>query len=185
MKNFNRFMVVFSTLIILAVGAGVCGSVAEISWLSIETWMDLNKLATGAVGSLLFVLGLANIFLGLRELRPEPTISFYNPQGEVRVAFSAIEDFVKRLSAHIEEVRELKPKVMVAKKGLEIYNRVTLAPNINIPEASLKIQETIKSHVQDVLGIKDITAIKVLIVKIAPEAPKKKVKEEKFEEAGF
>ncbi len=108
-------------------------------------------------------------------------MAFQNPEGEVRVTFSAIEDFIRRLAGKIEEVEEMHPEVVATKEGLEIHNRITLGPNMSIPEASSRIQETIKKYVEDVLGIRDILAIKVLVTKIAHEEVKKRVEEAKPE----
>jgi uncharacterized alkaline shock family protein YloU len=121
------------------------------------------------VGALLLVGGSYLFYILAREIRLGSAISFQNPEGEVKVLLSAIEEFLKRLEGRIDGVREMKPKLLMTKKGLEINARVTLEPNTNIPEATTRAQETLREYVEGVLGIKNIALIKVLITKIADE----------------
>ena len=72
------------------------------------------------------------------------------------------------------EVKEMKPNVRAGKKGISIVNRVTLYSDINIPETTEKIQNIVKSRVQDMLGVEEPINIRVHVVKIVhkEEAPK-------------
>ncbi|MCK4262135.1 alkaline shock response membrane anchor protein AmaP [bacterium] len=139
--------------------------------------LEETKVITGIAGIISLAMGFSLLYLALRKFTREPSMAFQNPEGEVRVTFNAIEDFVKRLGGKLEEVKEMHPEVIATKEGLEIHNRITLGPNLSIPEASSRIQETIKKYVEDVLGIRDIVAIKVLITKIAHEEVKEKEEE--------
>lgn len=173
--------------IVVLVGLGVylvCLSAGVISTDQITNFIKLleeEKVITAITGVVLSLIGFSLIYLGLRKFTREPSMAFQNPEGEVRVTFSAIEDFIKRLTGRLEEVKEMHPEVIATKEGLEIHNRITLGPNLSIPEASSRIQETIKKYVEDVLGIRDIVAIKVLVTKIDHEEVKKKVEEVKPE----
>ncbi|NOX98061.1 MAG: alkaline shock response membrane anchor protein AmaP [Nitrospirae bacterium] len=177
----------FSTAfsIIVLVFLGIYLIAVAIGWTSPDQAGNLLRILgeeraiAGIVGVVCLAIGYLLLHLTLRRFSREPSMAFQNPDGEVRVAFSAIEDFIKRLGGKLTEVREMHPQVLATREGLEIYNRIILEPNTNIPEATSRIQEMIRKYVEDVLGIKDIIAIKVLVVKIASEeGRKKKVKEE-------
>ena len=76
------------------------------------------RLATGFTGLLLIALSLLVIQVALGKLEREKTIAFENPDGQVTVALTAIEDLMKRMGRQIPEIKELKPKVVSSKKGL-------------------------------------------------------------------
>ena len=174
MNGLKTVFLSISVLIFLALGIAL--GCQAFQFISFSDWLAGQEWSCGILGLSLIILGLAGIALYLREVQPEPAVAFENPDGEVKVTLSAIEDFVRRLTGKMDDVRELKPKVVMTKKGLEIRNRVVLEPNVNIPQVSLGIQEMIKRYLQEVLGITGMSTIKVLVVKIAPEADRKKKK---------
>lgn len=145
--------------------------------------MEGKRAVAGMVGIVILAIGCSLVVMTLRRFSREPSMAFQNPEGEVRVAFGAIEDYIRRLGGKLTEVREMHPQVLATREGLEIYNRIVLEPNTNIPEATSRIQEMIRKYVEDVLGIKDIVAIKVLIVKIAPEETRRAKGKGKEEES--
>lgn len=133
------------------------------------------RLVTGFIGLLLIAISLLVIQLALSKLEREKTIAFDNPDGQVTVSLTAIEDFMRRLSRQIPEVKELRPKVVATKKGIVVNAKVTLSSEISIPNITEKIQTIVKNRVQDMLGIEEPIIVRVHIIKLAQkEEPKKK-----------
>lgn len=167
----KKFIIFFSMVILVVMGLFLI--FLAIGWLPVEGIKQIlisiqeQIIPTIIVGALLLGGGVYLVYLLVREIRYGLTISFRNPEGEVRVSLGAVEEFLKRLG--FDEVREMKPELSITKKGLEINARLTLEPNINIPEATIRIQGTIREYVEGVLGIKNIASIKVFITKIARE----------------
>lgn len=133
------------------------------------------------------ITGLSIVFISLLiaqitsgKIQREKTIAFENPDGQVTVSLSAIEDLIKKVSRQIAEIKELRPDVIASKKGVSIINRVILFEGANIPEVTEKIQNIIKIKVQEMLGIEEPISVKVHVAKIASS---EKPKEEKKEEA--
>ena len=184
MKVYMRVFTVLSVLIFLAVGISslllATNSVYRENFIN---YLSRNGAVYEAIGGIILILlALEVIYIGLKTIGGEPAVSFPGPEGEVRIAFSAIEGFIKRLSGQIPEVKDLRPKVCVTKKGLEIQNRVILKSDVYIPEAARKIQEVIGKYVKDVLGIEDISAIRIFISRITPAEMEAKKEEA---ETGF
>ncbi|MFH1190473.1 MAG: alkaline shock response membrane anchor protein AmaP [Candidatus Omnitrophota bacterium] len=121
----------------------------------------------GITGALLILISMLVMQIAMGKLTREKTIAFENPDGQVTISLSAIEDFIKRALKQLPEVKELKPNVRASKKGITIINRVTLFSDISIPETTEKIQNLVKSRVQDMLGVDEPINIKVHVVKIA------------------
>lgn len=142
------------------------------------------RLAMGIAGLLLIFISILVVQLAMGKMQRERTIAFENPDGQVTISLSAIEDFIKRAIKQMPEVKELKPTVR-AKKGITIINKVTLFSDINIPETTEKIQNIVKSRVQDMLGVEEPINIKVHVVKIvhkdeSAKEPKKEDKNQQF-----
>ena len=136
-----------------------------ILWL--QNIAQLNVVLICTIFAVLSLIISACIFYAsLKEKIVKRDISFGNPLGEVKVSLSAISDFIKKLADQIDVVKEVKPRVTIGRKGLEIYNKITLYSDANIPESCDRVQNTVKRYVQDVLGIQDVSEVKVFVEKI-------------------
>lgn len=124
------------------------------------------RLIVGVTGLLLIFISAAVVQITIGKIQREKTIAFENPDGQVTISLTAIEDFIKRALKQLPEVKELRPSVKAGKKGISVINRVTLFSDINIPEITEKIQGIVKSRVQDMLGVEEPITIKVHVVKI-------------------
>lgn len=142
------------------------------------------RIITALIGLLLILISIAFANLILGRIQKERTIAFNNPSGQVTVSLSAVEDLVKRLTANLAEVKETRPDVIATKKGIQIDLRVVLRSESNIPDLTLKLQELIKSRIQDILGVEEAVIIRVHVAKIITseeEKDKKKKGQEKEE----
>lgn len=124
------------------------------------------KLVLGVTGALLIFISVMVVQLTLGKLQRERTIAFENPDGQVTISLTAIEDFIKRAMKQMPEVKELKPHVRAGKKGISIVNRVVLFSDINIPETTEKIQNIVKTRILEMLGVEEPVSIRVHVVKI-------------------
>lgn len=145
------------------------------------------RFCLGITGALLIFISILVMQIAMGKLTREKTIAFENPDGQVTISLSAIEDFIKRALKQLPEVKELRPNVRATKKGITIINRVTLFSDISIPEATEKIQNLVKARVQDMLGVEEPIIIKVHVVKIAhkEEAAKSVRKDDKPQSTQF
>ncbi len=139
------------------------------------------KMIVGLTGLLLILISLMVLQVTMGKIQREKTIAFENPDGQVTISLTAIEDFIKRAVRQMPEVKELRPNVKASKKGITIVNRVVLFSDINIPETTEKIQNVVKMRVQDMLGVEEPINIRVHVIKIVhkEEAAKNIKKDEK------
>lgn len=149
-------------------------------FLKIKNMPNLG-LTSIASGFLIVLLNLTIIRAMFSKFQREKTIAFNNPNGQVLVSLVAIEDYIKKSSANIREIKEIRANVIAGKKGIDISARVTLWSDTNIPEATDKIQSMIKNSLQEMLGIEEAITVKVHIHKIAqremPRAKKEEVQQ--------
>jgi uncharacterized alkaline shock family protein YloU len=126
------------------------------------------RISIGLVGLLLIIYSIVALQVALGTLQREKTIAFENPSGQVTISLSAIEDFIRRTSDNLPEVKELRANVTAGKKGINIINRAVIYSDSNIPEVTEKIQSMLKNKIQEMLGIEEAVNIKIHIAKIVP-----------------
>lgn len=188
MRIISGLTLFFYTLVFLAIG--ILFISMSLNIISLESIIDTLtmlyattniRLVLGLTGILLIFISVMVVQLAVGKIRREKTIAFENPDGQVTISLSAIEDFIKRVLKQLPEVKDLKPSVKAGKKGIFIINRVTLFSDVNIPEMTEKIQSIVKTRVQDMLGVEEPLNIRVHVVKIVhkEETPKNPNKDDK------
>ena len=136
--------------------------VATAKQLSSSPWNWRLGLAFLAIGG-----GL--IMLKMRELRQEQCIAFDTPGGEVAIAMVAVEDFIRRRATELHGVKSLIPRIHAGADGIGIDIRLDVWAGTNIPRLSEELQNSVKTKVQDSLGI-NVSYVGVNIGKIAGSA---------------
>jgi len=188
MKFFGGLTLFFYTVVFLLIGGLFI--IISLNLIPPESIMEtLNalystaniRLIVGITGILIIFISVMVVQITMGTIKRERTIAFENPDGQVTISLTAIEDFIKRATKQLPEVKELKPSVRASKKGILIINRVTLFSDINIPETTEKIQNIVKTRVQDMLGVEEPINIKVHVVKIVhkEEGPKDTKKDDR------
>ncbi len=179
MRIFGGFTMFFYTVVFLILGCGLIVfslnaiPLDEIFFALEYAYQTLNvQIIVGLVGLLVIVYSLFAVQLALGNIQREKTIAFENPSGRVTISLNAIEDFIKRISAHLSEIKELRASVTANKKGVHVISRVIIYSDANIPEATEKMQGILKNKIQEMLGIEEPINIKVHIAKIVARNPK-------------
>ena len=132
----------------------------------------------GIVGALLVSISLLFVIHSLEEVfKAEKGILFSGSSGMTTVSFSALEDIIKRAGSQFLDIREIKPRVITKRKGLDISIRIVFYSGINIPEISERLQSSIKNQLRHVLGIEDEIKVNIHVAKII-ERSKKELKKD-------
>lgn len=179
MRIFSGFTMFFYTIVFLAIGCCLILFVLNrVPIYDFERAMEYLynntnlRISIGMVGSLLIIYSIVALQVAMGTLQREKTIAFENPSGQVTVSLSAIEDFIRRTSDHIPEIKEIRASVTAGKKGINIMNRAIIYSDTNIPDVTEKIQGMLKNRIQEMLGIEEAINVKIHITKIAPvESP--------------
>lgn len=162
------FLVVFITigLFLIAVSVKSIESEPILNALeSINSSMTL-RIGVGVVGFLLIAVSWASYRFTLARIQRQKNIAFNNPDGQVSISLSAIEEFIKKIGSSLPEVKEMKSDCIATKKGIDISTRVIFWADANIPEATEKIQGLVKARIQEMLGIDEPIIIKIHVTKI-------------------
>jgi len=134
------------------------------------------RLSLGVVGSIFILGGLLTAQISLSRMQMEKTIAFENPEGQVTVSLTAVEDFIKKSVRELMEVKEMRANVTASKKGINIACKATIFADSNIPETTERIQSIVKSRVHEMLGVEESINIKIHITKISSRGKADRVK---------
>jgi uncharacterized alkaline shock family protein YloU len=189
MRVTNVLVIIFYTFILSLVGGFLIAislnliQLPDLTYLLKLVYQTGNlRIQLGIVGLALALISISFANLTLGRIQREKTIAFTTSGGQVSISLAAIEDFIRRLTQNLPEVKELKSDVSASKRGIEIKLRTTLWSDVNIPDATSKIQEIIRSRVQEILGIEETVNIKIHVTKIIPRQGQGPVKEETQEQ---
>lgn len=162
--------------ILVTITLGLLLIVAVSGWYGVRESIDmymceqLNSPTGIWTGFALVFCGVLFFSLKMREGLAQKSISFDNPEGAVTITVKAIEEFVKRVSLEFSQVLEMKPSVLATREGLKIRAKLVLIAGSHVPRLVEGIQHTIKSRMQNILGIENITGVEIHISKLVTKA---------------
>jgi len=163
-KIISLCCVILFTLVFLVGGAFfVIASKATFKVVSIDGF--IQSFWGRFVGVVAMVIGLVFIASQYLASKKEDCIAFDSAEGEVVIAVSAIEDFVKRVSSSFWEVKDAIPTVEPRDDGVSVELKVVLWDDKNIQSTTAKIQKTIKNQIQDFFGLANVHQVKVLVMR--------------------
>ncbi|MDP8247746.1 MAG: alkaline shock response membrane anchor protein AmaP [Candidatus Tritonobacter lacicola] len=119
------------------------------------------------LGAVLVLLALIFIWAQVRCSRKAKCIAFENPGGEVDIAVSAVEDFIRRTGKDFPEVKGIEPIIRGGRRGISVAVKVVLWSGCSIPNLTERMQEKIKEDVQSFLGI-DVSSVAIIVTKVVP-----------------
>lgn len=174
MKLFTWIIMTCYIILFILLGVGLVAF--ALHWMPVEStvyWLEAAyterqlRLACFLFGVGLVLLNWMYAELALAKLQRQKTIAFENPDGQVTVSLAAIEDFLRRSTQDLPEVKELRSDVVARKGRIVVRVRATLWSDAHIPEAAERIQAVVKGKVQEMLsGIEEPVLVRVHVAKI-------------------
>ncbi len=188
MRILTSIIIYFYTTIFSLIGIVLLGFAIgflnpnEIATLLFNLGVDNIRLTTGLVGVSFILISFLFGQIMLSRIKREKTIAFQTSNGEVLVSLDAVEDLIRKIAIDVEGIKDARPDVRASKKGIEINLRLILNAEVNIPEFTDRIQQMIKSRIQEILGVDEMIIIKIFVAKIvAREERLRKKKEPEIE----
>lgn len=126
--------------------------------------------ALACVGALLVLIGATAPFRLEKKLKKTRIVAFQNPDGEVTVSLSAVEEYIRKIAKRIPAISEIKSRVDIGKKGINVNIGISISAGANIPEVTERIQMEVKNRVHGMLGIEEKVNIRTHISKITGSA---------------
>ena len=130
------------------------------------------RLTIALTGLFLILINISIAQLSIGKLRKHKTIAFENPNGQVTISLVAIEDYIKKLTHNMTEIKDMKSNISAGRSGIEVVSKAVLYSDANIPEITEKIQNAIKYRLQEMLGIEETVAVKIHVIKVVERSKK-------------
>lgn len=180
MKLFTWIIMTCYIVLFILLGIGLVAFAAH--WIPVEGttfWLEMAysqrnlRIACFLTGVGLILLNWMYAELALAKLQRQKTIAIENPDGQVTVSLTAIEDFIRRSAHELPEVKEIRSDVVARKGKIVVRARATLWSGTHIPEAAERIQSIVKAKVQEMLsGLEEPIIVRVHVAKIAQREEK-------------
>lgn len=130
-------------------------------------WTSLNLLYGRwegiLVGSIFFVVSIKFLLSGIKSRPESVTIIRHGNLGLLSISHSALESFVLKVTNNIEEIKDVKVRIIKQDEGISINLKLMLTPHdIIVPELMSKLQQDIKKFIESNVGI----AVKEICINI-------------------
>ncbi|MCM8811871.1 MAG: alkaline shock response membrane anchor protein AmaP [Candidatus Omnitrophica bacterium] len=164
----------------------------SLHWVPVEgalQWLEMAyleknlRIACFVTGVGLILLNWIIVQLTLAKLQRQKIIAFDNPDGQVTVSLSAVEDFVRRAAKEVPSVRDLRADVVAGKGKIVVRAKVSLWAEAHIPEVTEQLQSVVKARVSEMLaGIEEPIYVRIHVAKIShrEEGPRPSRREEQL-----
>jgi uncharacterized alkaline shock family protein YloU len=173
MNFFRRIGMLVFMLMMLA--SGLLLITLSVNIISPQQWADAisyigdslgAQVAAGAVGALFVLIGLVAPYRQAKSMKRGRVLSFQNPDGEVTVSLNAIEEYIHKIAKGIPGIKDVRSKVDITKRGIDVITDVALSAGSNIPQVTETIQTEVRDKVQGMLGIEEKINVKMHIKKV-------------------
>tara|TARA_X000000950_G_scaffold187522_1_gene226833 strand:- start:8 stop:556 length:549 start_codon:yes stop_codon:yes gene_type:complete len=169
-RRSGAFWDVIATLLLLVIGGALLyGNLIDRSF-GDQLLFYLQAPLTGAFVGGVMVLAVLLRWLGGLGSKSDGFIQFDSAEGSVGISVRAIKDFVERTAREFSAVTSVDTQLSQSRKRLEISLRVKVQAGNPIPELSQVMQERIREHMAEALGINEIHQIRIHISEIVGEA---------------
>ncbi len=141
------------TLLFLAVAAFFSGWREPINILFNEAALPEQLEILWILTGLYVIFGVRLFWKGLVIERKKQAVVQDGELGDVRVSLPAIESLAENVVSPIKGVRDVRARVVSAPKGINMQMKISVAPDINVPELSKDIQRQVRDNILNVAGI--------------------------------
>ena len=181
MKFLSRFFVLFYIVLVIVMSFLCASYVANVFDFSYYgdyfhlIYTDyILRIAIGVVAVIMLCVNFMFYRLFTSNLERGKIIAFDNPSGRVSLSLLAMEDVLKRMLERLTEIKDVKLLIRPLKKGLNVRINLVVYSDLNIPEATHRIQDFVKKKIQDTIGVEGHIDIAIYIGKILPTPQREK-----------
>lgn len=121
----------------------------------------------GLTGVLFISFAILYMYLSVVR-KNDRFIKFKNDVGEISLSLNAVADFLQKTGKNFNEVQDITFNIKPTSRGIKISAKTILRESENIPEIVSLIQHKITHRLKNILGIQNVSDIKVNIIKIVP-----------------
>lgn len=158
-KVFDRILLFIYTLIVILLSLTLLGIALNIidyrlvgDLLSNATYKS-NAFILGAIAVVLFLASIRLLVAGFSRQKPVSTLLMNTELGVIRVSVNTLDTLTQKAVRSFQEVKEIKSVVLSDPDGIRIQLKISILPDIVMPELSRNIQQKVKEYVESLSGI--------------------------------
>ena len=160
MRLFDRILLTIYTLVII--GLSLFSFVVAWGFIPKERmtdWIDRLyvewsvPLIVTVISLLLLIVGFRLLFSGIRRHKPKSTLLKNTELGGIRVSLNTIDGLAQKSARSYSGIRDVKSEVIAIPEGVRILLKISIIPDVNIPELTEQLQMGIKEYVEKLTGI--------------------------------
>ncbi|MBF0493565.1 MAG: alkaline shock response membrane anchor protein AmaP [Candidatus Omnitrophica bacterium] len=118
------------------------------------------------VGAVLAALGAIVFLRIMRSVDDGGMLTFRNPDGDVTIAISAVEEILRKIARDIPEIFNIRIRISSKKNALHVRGDVTIKSQGNLAELTEFIQRDLSTKLQSMLGIQESIVMAIHVVKV-------------------
>lgn len=177
MRVLDKFIsFIFSLVIIVLAVSVILVSTSVVKYTVVDgiltnyVFSETHKLTTILVSILFVLAGLkVTVFSSSLSSGRRKNIYVNTPNGKIQIAQETIEGIAQNVITNYNDVKDVKTAMTKTGKGINLYMGLTMYQNSNITETISKIQEEVKSQIDNITGVKVYNVdVKVRNVVTAP-----------------
>lgn len=177
MRVLDKFIsFIFSLVIIVLAVSVILVSISVVKYAVVDgiltnyVFSETHKLTTILVSILFVLAGLkVTVFSSSLSSGRRKNIYVNTPNGKIQIAQETIEGIAQNVITNYNDVKDVKTAMTKTGKGINLYMGLTMYQNSNITETISKIQEEVKSQIDNITGVKVYNVdVKVRNVVTAP-----------------
>ena len=177
MRALDKFIsFIFSLVIIVLAVSVILVSTSVVKYAVVDgiltnyVFCETHKLTTILVSILFVLAGLkVTVFSSSLSSGRRKNIYVNTPNGKIQIAQETIEGIAQNVITNYNDVKDVKTAMTKTGKGINLYMGLTMYQNSNITETISKIQEEVKSQIDNITGVKVYNVyVKVRNVVTAP-----------------
>lgn len=167
MSIFWRMVIsIFDLLFFLLSGAAIAVSIGwtePLAYINMAFATSQNRIITGSVAVLIFVLVLLLQFMCLKRNTEQNTVDIEAGNlGKISITISAVKLIIMKAIREVQGIKEVKPYVKNIEGGLLVNLHMMVNPGQNVPEMVIATQEKVKDYLENIGGLQ-VAEIKVLV----------------------
>lgn len=159
MRIFDRILLTIYTLFVILLSLmllGIALSIIDynlIGNLLSNASYNWNALILGAIAIVLFLASIRLLVAGYSRKKAVSTLLMNTELGVIRVSVNTLDTLTQKAVRSFQEVKEIKSVVLPDPDGIRIQLKISILPDIAMPELSKDIQQKVKEYVESLSGI--------------------------------
>ncbi len=135
-----------------------------------EANRGMSAIVTVAIAVILFIVGLRLLVASLIPPKAISTVLTTTELGVVRVSIATLDTLTQKAVQSFQEVKEVKNVVLSDVDGARIQLKITVLPDVSMPELTRSIQTKVKEYVESLSGI-NVKEVQVYIENLSIAKP--------------